>query len=188
MLKKILIALAAVVAVFVVVVSLQPSTFRVTRSATLAAPPAVVFALVNDFHAWDAWSPWAKLDPAMKATFEGPTSGTGAIYTWTGNNDVGAGRMTIIETRPLELVRIKLEFLKPFAATNTTDFTFKSEGNQTNVTWAMFGDQSFLAKAFGLFVDCDKMLGVDFEKGLASMKTVAEATAKPGATIATRGQ
>lgn len=186
MLKKILISLAAVIAVFVVVVSLQPSTFRVTRSATLAAPPTVVHALVNDFHSWDAWSPWAKIDPAMKTAFEGPTSGPGATYSWSGNNDVGAGRMTIIESRPSELFRIKLEFLKPFAATNTTDFTFKSEGNQTTVTWAMFGDQNFLAKAFGLFVDCDKMIGADFEKGLASMKTVAEAAAKAGTTIATR--
>ena len=119
-------------------------------------------------------SPWAKLDPSMKKTHEGAPAGTGAIYSWSGNDQVGEGRMTLTESRPSELIRIKLEFMKPFAATNTTEFTFKPEGNQTMVTWSMFGMNNFIAKAFGLFMNMDKMVGGDFEKGLASMKSVVE--------------
>lgn len=123
MLKKILIALAVIVIVFVAVVAMQPSAFRISRTTTIAAPAAAVFAQVNDFHNWEAWSPWAKLDPAMKQTYEGAPAGTGAIYTWTGNKEVGEGRMTLTESRPNDLIRIKLEFLKPFEATNTAEFT-----------------------------------------------------------------
>jgi len=178
MLKKLFIALALIVIAFIVVVAMQPADFRVTRSTTIAAPASAVFAQVNDFHRWEAWSPWAKLDPNMKTTHEGATAGTGAIYSWSGNKDVGEGRMTLIESRTSEFVRIKLEFKKPFAATNTTEFTFNPEGNQTVVTWSMAGENNFMAKAFGLFMNMDKMVGGDFEKGLASMKTVTESAAK----------
>jgi uncharacterized protein YndB with AHSA1/START domain len=180
MLETILIALAAVLVVFVVfviVVAMRPGDFRITRSATIAAPAAEVFAQVNDFHKWDSWSPWAKLDPTMKQTYEGPPAGTGAIYTWTGNGKVGEGRMTMTESRPSDLVRIKLEFMRPFKATNTSEFTFKPEGNQTLVTWSMSGHNNFVFKAFGLFMNMDKMLGGEFEKGLTQMKSVVE-TAK----------
>jgi hypothetical protein len=179
MIKKILIGLAVVVVVLVVFIALQSSTYRVERSATMNAPAPMVFAQVNDFHKWNAWSPWAKLDPAMKQTFEGAPAGTGAVYTWAGNKEVGEGRMAITESHPSDLVKIKLEFLKPFAATSDTTFTFKPEGNQTVVTWTMVGDKNFIAKAFHLFVNMDKMLGGDFEKGLAQMKSVAEAAPKP---------
>ena len=179
MIKKILIGLALVVVVLVIIIALQPSTYRVERSATMNAPAPVVFAQVNDFHKWNAWSPWAKLDPAMKQTFEGAPAGTGAIYVWTGNKEVGEGRMTITESHPSDLVKIKLEFIKPFAANSDTVFTFKPEGNQTRVTWTMNGDKNFIAKAFHLFVNIDKMVGGDFEKGLAQMKSVAEAAPKP---------
>ncbi|HEY3306483.1 MAG TPA: SRPBCC family protein [Candidatus Binatia bacterium] len=175
MLKKILIGLIVIVVAFVVVVALQPSEYRVARSATIAAPATVVFAQVNDFHNWDAWSPWAKIDPAMKKTHAGAPAGTGAIYTWAGNDQVGEGRMTLTESRPNELVRIKLEFLKPFASTADTEFTFKPQGNQTAVTWSMAGEKNFMAKAFGLFMNMDKMIGDDFEKGLRQMKSAAEA-------------
>lgn len=178
MLKKILIALAVIVIVFVVVVALQPSEFRVARTATISAPPPAVFAQVNDFHKWEAWSPWAKLDPAMKQTYAGAPAGTGAIYTWAGNDQVGEGRMTLTESRPNELVRIKLEFLKPFASTAATEFTFKPEGNQTMVTWSMAGKNNFMAKAFGLFMNMDKTVGGQFEKGLANLKSVSEAAPK----------
>jgi len=178
MLKKILIALAVIVIVFVVIVALQPSEFRVARSATIAAPAAAVFAQVNDFHNWEAWSPWAKLDPAAKNSFEGPSAGTGASFRWAGNNEVGEGSMTIIESRPSDLIRIKLEFLKPFEGTNTAEFTFKPEGSQTAVTWSMFGTNNFRAKAFCLFMSMDKMVGGQFEKGLASMKSMVESTPK----------
>jgi len=173
MLKKIAIALAAIVVIFAAVVALQPAAFRIERSATVAAPPEAAFALVNDFHNWETWSPWEKLDPAMKKSFEGASSGTGAIYAWAGNSKVGEGRMTVLESRPHELIRIKLEFLKPFASTHTAEFTFKPEGGQTVVTWSMFGNNNFMAKAFGLFVDMDQLIGKDFENGLAQMQAVA---------------
>src|SRR5262245_66074886 len=142
----ILLGLAVVIAVFLVVVAMQTAEFRVERSGTFAAPPADVFAQVNDFHNWDAWSPWAKIDPQAKNTFEGAPAGTGAIFSWDGNNKVGAGRMTMTESRPSELIRINLEFLRPFKATNTAEFTFKPDGNGTALTWAMFGKKNFMMK------------------------------------------
>ena len=178
MLKKILIAVAVIIVVLAVIVALQPSEFRVARSATISAPAPAVFAQVNDFHKWEAWNPWGKIDPAMKQSYEGAPAGTGAIYTWAGNNEVGEGRMTIIENRPSELIRVKLEFFKPFAATNTAEFTFKPEANQTVVTWSMFGENNFMAKAIHLFINMDKMIGGQFEKGLASMKSIVEALPK----------
>jgi uncharacterized protein YndB with AHSA1/START domain len=175
MLTKILIALAAIVVVLVVVVATRPSEYRVARTTTVAAPPAVVFAHVNDFHKWEAWNPWGKIDPAMKHAYEGAPAGVGAMYTWAGNNEVGEGRMTVTESRPSELIRVRLEFLKPFKATSTAEFTFKPEGDRTAVTWSMTGDVNFVAKAIHLFVSMEKMIGGQFEKGLAQMKAVAEA-------------
>jgi len=177
MLIKILIALTVIVVVFVVIVAMQPSEFGVVRSATISAPAPALFAQVNDFHKWEAWNSWGKLDPIMKQAYEGAPAGTGAIYTWSGNNEVGEGRMTITESRPSDLIRIKLEFFKPFAATNTAEFTFKPEGNQTAVTWSMTGNNNFMAKAVHLFMNMDKMVGGQFEKGLAQMGSVVEAAA-----------
>jgi hypothetical protein len=181
-LAKVLIGVAAavvlVVGVLAAIVALQPSEFRIERSATIAAPAPVVFAQVNDFHNWQAWSPWAKLDPAVKNSFAGSSAGRGAAFAWAGNSQVGEGRMTITESRPSELVRIKLEFLKPFEATNTAEFTFKPQGERTAVTWSMYGHNNFVGRAVALFVNMDKALGGEFEKGLASMKSVAEASAK----------
>jgi hypothetical protein len=174
MLKIILISVAVIVLLLVVIIALQPSEFRVARSTAISAPPPAAFAQVNDFHKWEAWNPWGKIDPAMKQAHDGAPAGTGAVYTWAGNNEVGAGRMTIIESRPTELIRIKLEFFKPFAATNTAEFTFKPEGNQTAVTWSMFGEKNFMAKAVHLFMNMDRMIGGQFEKGLASMKSIVE--------------
>jgi len=167
-------AIAAVVILFLIVVAIQPSDFRVSRSAKMAASPAAVFEQVNDYHNWDAWSPWAKLDPDAKVTFEGPSSGTGAKFSWSGNDKVGVGQQTIVESKPDELVRIKLEFEKPFKGTRTAEFTFKPEADQTLVTWSMFGKNNFMGKAVSLFMDCDKMVGGDFEKGLASIKAIVE--------------
>jgi hypothetical protein len=172
-----LIAIAVIVIVLVVIIAMQPSEFRVTRTATISAPPSAVFAQVNDFHNWDAWSPWAKLDPAMKQTHEGSPSGTGAIYSWVGNNKVGEGRMTLTESHPSDLIRIQLEFLRPFKATNTSEFSFNSEGNQRVVTWSMSGRKNFIFKAFGMVMNMDKMVGGDFEKGLAQMNSLVEAKA-----------
>jgi uncharacterized protein YndB with AHSA1/START domain len=174
MLVKVLVALAVIVAGALVVVATRPAEFRVTRTGTIAAPPATVFAQVNDFHKWEAWNPWGKLDPAMKESYEGAPAGVGAVYTWTGNSQVGEGRMTITESRPNELIRIKMEFLKPFAATSTAEFTFRPEGNRTTVTWTMEGTNNFMAKAVHLVMNMDRMIGGQFEKGLAAMKSVAE--------------
>jgi hypothetical protein len=177
-LKTIFFGLVTIVVVFVLVVALQPAEFRVVRSATISAPPADVFAQVNDFHNWEAWSPWAKLDPACKNSFEGPSAGTGAVFAWSGNDQVGEGRMTVLESRPAELVRIKLDFVRPFESTCDVEFQFKPEGDQTAVTWIMSGENNFVGKAFCLFMNMDKTVGGDFEKGLAQMKAIAEATAR----------
>jgi hypothetical protein len=174
MLKWSLVAFAAIVVVFLVVVALQPSDFKVERSATMRAPAPAAFAQVNDFQNWRAWSPWEKVDPALKRQYEGPKAGSGAIYAWQGNKDVGEGRMTILDSRPGELVRIKLEFFKPFAAVNETVFAFKPSGDATAVTWTMSGRNNFVSKAMCLFVDMDRMVGGMFEQGLGQMKTVVE--------------
>lgn len=178
MLTTILMVVAVIVVLFVIVVALQPADFRVTRTANISTSAPVVFALVNDLHEWEAWSPWEKMDPALKKTFEGPSAGTGARYSWAGNKKVGEGRMTITESRPGELIRIKLEFLKPFKATNTTEFSFKPRGDQTVVTWSMSGTNNFMGKAMRLFTDMDRMVGSQFETGLAQMKSVAEAESR----------
>lgn len=175
---RILIGIVIVLAVFLIYVSMKPNSFRYERSTMIAAPAAVVFAQVNDFHKWQAWNPWGKLDPTTKETFSGAESGLGAGYAWAGNSNVGEGRMTIVESRPNELIQVKLEFVKPFAATNTAEFTFVPQGDQTKATWTMYGEQNFVGKLMGTFINCDKMIGGQFEKGLADMKAVSEAAAK----------
>jgi uncharacterized protein YndB with AHSA1/START domain len=178
MIVKILIGLAILVIVLIIIVATRPGDFRVTRTASISAPAEVVFAQVNDLHKWEAWNPWGKLDPACKITYEGPTAGTGAGYTWAGNSKVGEGHMTITESRPNEVIRLNLEFRKPFQANNTAEFTFKAEGNQTVVAWSMAGTKNFMFKAFSLFMDSDKMVGDDFEKGLTDLKSVAETASR----------
>ena len=173
----ILLALAFIAIIFFIIIAGRPDEFVVSRSTIISAPPEKVFPHVNDLHAWEAWSPWAKMDTNAKNAYEGAASGVGAAMSWDGNKKVGAGRMTIVESAPNGLIRIKLEFLKPFKATNTAEFTFKPDGNQTAVMWSMSGKNNFFFKAFGLFVNCDKMIGGDFEKGLAAMKAVTEAAA-----------
>ncbi|MFT3743345.1 MAG: SRPBCC family protein [Pyrinomonadaceae bacterium] len=179
MIKKAILGILAlivlVVVVFCVVVAMQPTDFKVTRSATFNAPAATVFEQVNDFHKWEAWSPWAKIDPAMKVTYSGPPSGVGCSYAWVGNSDVGEGKMAITQSHPSEHIAIDLEFIKPFPAKNITEFTFKPNGDKTDVTWNMAGKNNFLMKAMCLVVDMDKMIGADFEKGLAQMKPIVEA-------------
>jgi len=191
--KKIVISVLAVPAVllggFLLVAAMQPEDFVVTRSATMAAPPARVFPEVNSFHAWEAWSPWAKLDPNAKAIFEGPESGEGAKFTWSGNDKVGEGTQTIVLSKPDERIQIRLDFKRPMEATNDTEFLFKPDGEKTLVTWNMSGKKNFVSKAFCLFFNMDKMVGADFEKGLASLKAIVEKPAieKPLASEATVG-
>lgn len=178
MLKKILIGLAVLIALFLVVVALQPSEFHVERKAIIAAPQADVFARVNDLHKWEAWSPWAKLDPTAKMTFEGPEAGQGAAMTWAGNDKVGEGKMTIIESRPSDLVKLKVDFVKPFEGTSNSEFNFKPEGDKTAVTWAMSAHHNFMEKAFCLVMNGKKMIGDDMQKGLAQMQSLLETKAQ----------
>jgi hypothetical protein len=174
MIKKILILLAVLVVVLIVIIATRPATFSVSRSAVIAAPPAVVFAQVNDFRKWDAWSPWAKLDPNSSVTFEGPGAGTGSIMKWSGNKEVGEGRQEIVESQAGKLVLIRLDFVKPFVSTSDTVFRFEPSGSGTLVTWTMSGNNNFTGKAISLVMDCEKMIGPQFETGLASLKRVSE--------------
>jgi hypothetical protein len=179
MLKKVLIGLVVVVLALVAFISSRPDDFKIERSAEIAAPADVVFAQVNDLHKWNAWSPWEKMDPTMKKTYEGPEAGVGSKYSWQGNSKVGEGAMTILESVPSSKVLIKLEFLKPFQATNETILTINSASpTQSTIHWSMTGKSSFPAKAAGLFMNMDKMVGADFETGLANLKKIAEENAK----------
>jgi hypothetical protein len=174
MFTKILIGLAVVIVVFVVVVALQPSEFRIERSVLISAPASEVFPHTNDLRKMQEWSPWKKLDPDAKYTFADPSSGVGATMTWAGNSQAGEGRQTIVESRANEQVGIRLEFIKPFESVCATGFTLKPEGSQTKVTWSMSGENGFISKAFCLFMSQDKMIGEPFEEGLASLKAVVE--------------
>jgi len=174
MITKILLVLAVLVAAFLIVVAIQPDEFRVTRSASITAPPAEIFAKVNNFHQWEAWSPWAKLDPAARNTFSGPESGVGSVFSWSGNSEVGEGSMTLLESRPDELIRIRLDFVKPMQGTNEVEFLFTPGRTHTRVTWTMSGKNNFVGKAVGLVMNCDKMVGGMFEKGLANLKALSE--------------
>jgi hypothetical protein len=174
MLRKILLILAIVLIAFAVFIQSRPAAFSVQRSATMAAAPEKIFPHLNDFHLWDAWSPWNELDAQMQKTYSGSPSGVGAVYEWKGNDDVGSGRMTVTEAVPNEKVAIRLEFFKPMEATNPTTFTIVPQGAQSTVTWRMEGQNGFIGKAFSVFVDMDAMVGKDFDKGLAKLKAVVE--------------
>lgn len=171
-LTKVALALVVIVVGLLVVVAIQPSSYRVERTTTMAAPPEAVFEQVNDFRNWQKWSPWANLDPNAEAIFEGPDSGEGAVFRWKGNDEVGEGSMTILESDPNKLVRIRLEFIKPFEDTSTTEFTLAPEGNQTRVAWSMYGENNFVGKAFCLLMDMDKMIGEKYDEGFANMKKI----------------
>jgi hypothetical protein len=183
MLKKIAIVVVLILAGFAGFVATRPADFRLSRARTMAAPPEVVHAYVNDFKKWPEWSPWEKLDPAMKRELSGAAAGPGAVYFWTGNDAVGEGRMTITDSQAPRSVTIRLEFLKPFAATNTTQFDFAPSGAGTAVTWTMTGRHNFISKAMCVFMDMEKMVGPDFEKGLIQLDAATAAAGK-GAPVA----
>jgi len=168
------IALAGLVAAVLGFAATKPSEFRLRRIHRINTPPAKIFPLINDFRRWEAWSPWEKLDPALKRTHSGAPSGKGAVYEWEGNSKAGKGRMEIVESSPPGKIVIKIDFIKPFEAHNTVDFMLEPKGTATDVTWSMFGPNPYMMKVMGVFVDMDQMVGKDFEKGLASLKTVAE--------------
>ncbi len=174
MIRKVAIAIVLLIAGVLIFAATKPDTFRVQRAASIKAPPEKVFALINDFKRWDAWSPWEKKDPAMKRTLGVTTSGKGATYAWEGNKDVGQGSMEIAESVPPSKVTIKLDFVKPFEAHNIVEFTLEPKGNVTNVKWTMQGHTPYFAKIIHVFIDMDSMVGKDFEAGLANLKAVAE--------------
>jgi hypothetical protein len=171
------IGLLVLLALLLLFIATRPAKFRIERSAQLSASSAAVFALLNDFHQWGEWSPWEKLDPAMKKTFSGAESGTGAEYAWSGNNKAGEGRMTMLDSKPNQQLSIKLEFLKPFPATNVTTFKLEPAPDGTKVYWIMEGENGFSGKAFALLMNMDKMLGASFEEGLANLNKAAQGSA-----------
>ena len=174
MIKKIGIGVIAILAIILLMATLQPASFSVKRSTTIAAPPDKVAALIGDFRNWPAWSPWERLDPDMKRSFSGAQSGTGAVYSWEGNSDVGAGRMEITEMAAPSRIVIELNFIKPLASRNVTEFALQPQGQSTAVTWTMHGPMHFVMKIMGVFIDTDALIGRDFEKGLAQLKAAAE--------------
>lgn len=167
-------ALVVVVAGVLIYAATRPDTFTVRRVASIKAPPARIHALIEDFSAWKNWSPYEKKDPDMKRSLSGAPRGKGAVYEWDGNNQVGKGRMEIVETTAPSRIAIKLDFLKPFEGHNMAEFTMTSQGDTTTVTWAMHGPSPYIAKVMGTFFDMDKMIGTDFEVGLANLKALAE--------------
>jgi len=181
MITKILIGLAAIVVLFLVVVALRPADYRVERRATIVAPAMALFEQVNDHRKFTVWNPFMKLDPHVKNTFSGPPSGVGAVCSWDGNGNIGAGSATITESKPGELVRLRMDWKRPLEGVATVDFTFQPEGNQTDVTWAMYGRNGFMGKLVSLFMDCEKLCGPQFEQGLAELAKVvaADSPVKP---------
>lgn len=182
MLLQALLVLAAIVAAFAAYVAVQPRRYTVTREAVIAAPPATVFAHVVDFRKWDAWSPWARRDPAAAVSHSGPAAASGAVFSWAGNADVGVGKMTLLAVRPHEALDIALEFVKPFPGRSDVTFRFTPEGGDTRVVWSITGESGFLARAmcslatFGRGLDA--MIGPDYERGLAGLKAVVEGATK----------
>ena len=174
MLKTIALVIVALIAGVLIFAATKPDSFSVQRSATIKAPPEKIFAVLNDFHRWTEWSPWEKLDPAMKRTLGGAANGKGASYAWEGNSKAGAGRMEIIESVPASKVGIQLDFVKPFEGHNIAEFTLTPQGDATQVNWRMHGPAPFVSKLMQVFVSMDTMIGKDFEEGLANLKAVAE--------------
>ena len=168
--------LAIAIAIVLILATTKPATFAVQRSAMMQAPAETIFPLINNFHQWTKWSPWENRDPALNRSYGGTESGKGAIYAWEGNKNVGSGRMEILDASSPSKITIKLDFFKPFEAHNTAEFTFVPERgtSATNVIWVMRGPSSFMSKLMQVFMDFDKMIGKDFETGLANLKSLAE--------------
>jgi hypothetical protein len=167
----IVIALPAAVLAFA---ATKPDSFRIERATRIEASPEKIFPLINDFRSWGYWSPYEKLDPIMKRTYSGPANGNGAVYEWEGNNQAGQGRMEIMDSYPPSTIAIKLDFIKPFEGHNTAEFTLEARGDSTNVTWAMYGSDPYIAKVMTIFFSRDRMVGAQFETGLANLKTIVE--------------
>jgi hypothetical protein len=174
MFKTLLIVIALLIAAVLIVAAMRPDSFRTERSLDIAVPPEKLFPLIDDLRRWRDWSPYEKKDPMMQRTLSGPPAGVGAVYEWKGNKDVGQGRMEIVESKSTELIRIQLDFISPFEAHNIAEFTLLPTASGTRVTWALSGPSPYLSKLIGLFMNMDKMIGQDFEAGLANLKVLAE--------------
>jgi carbon monoxide dehydrogenase subunit G len=174
MLKKIALVLLLLIVAVLIYAATRPDSFRVERSAQVKAPPEKIYPLIADFHGWSAWSPWEKLDPAMKRTFSGAAQGQGAVYEWSGNSEVGTGRMEITGASAPSQVTIQLDFLKPFEGHDVSEFALAPQGDGTNVTWSMHGPSPYVSKLMGIFFNMDKMIGGDFDRGLSNLKAAAE--------------
>jgi uncharacterized protein YndB with AHSA1/START domain len=168
------ITVAIAIAIVLILAATKPDTFSVRRVTTVRAPPEKIFPLINDFHQWGTWSPWEDKDPAMKRTYSGAGSGKGAVYAWDGNKNVGTGRMEILEVSAPSKIVIKLDFFKPFEAHNTAEFTMLPQGDATSLRWLMHGPAPFMSKVMQVFMNMDKMIGKDFEAGLAKLKKLTE--------------
>jgi hypothetical protein len=174
MFKKIALGVVAILAIIVGLAAMKPDSFSVKRVVSIKAPPEKIAALITDFHQWSNWSPWEHLDPNMKRTFSGAPSGKGAVYEWEGNKDVGKGRMEVADAATPVKTIIKLDFLQPVESQNIAEFTLLPQGEMTTVSWDMHGPMPFTAKLMNVFISMDAMIGKDFERGLANLKTVAE--------------
>ncbi len=174
MLKLIIIAIIIVIAAILIYAASRPNKFRIERTTLMAASPEAIFAQINSFHAWEAWSPWEKIDPAVKRTYSGADAGVGAKYGWAGNKELGVGSMEIIESKPHTFIKLDIDFRAPFAAHNTIEFTLEPQGSSTKVTHAMYGPSPFIAKLFGLIMNMDNMVGTKFEEGFAAIKLIVE--------------
>ena len=174
MFKTIAIVIVVAIAAVLVFAATRPGTFEVKRSLVIKAPPEKIYALINDFPSWQSWSPWEKLDPAMKRTLSGAATGKGSVYAWEGDSKVGAGRMEITDTAAASKVTIKLDFIRPFEGHNVAEFTLQPQGETTEVNWVMSGPSTYITKLMGIFVSMDKMIGKDFEAGLSNLKAIAE--------------
>jgi hypothetical protein len=171
---RIVVALGAIIALVLIYASTRPDTFRVERTISIKASPERIYAQINDFHAWRAWSPFEKIDPEMKRTYDGPASGTGAIYAWQGNSSIGSGSMQILDTVQHSKITVKLDFITPFEGHNMAQFTLVPANGSTNVTWAMYGPNTYLGKVMSVFFNMDKMVGPQFEKGLTDLRSISE--------------
>jgi carbon monoxide dehydrogenase subunit G len=174
MIKTIAIVIVLAILAILAYAATRPNDMRVERKISIKAAPEKIFPYINDFHQWAVWSPYEKIDPSMQRTHSGPQSGVGAVYGWSGTGKAGVGRMEITSTTPASQINIKLDFEKPFAGHFTTLYTFVPQGDNTEVTWAMFGPAAYISKVMGIFFNMDNMIGRDFETGLANLKTVAE--------------
>jgi uncharacterized protein YndB with AHSA1/START domain len=173
-LKRIALAVAVLIGGVLIYASTRPDTLHVERTLTINAPAEKIYPLISDFHNWTAWSPYEKRDPALKRTYSGSPSGKGAVYEWEGNNDVGSGRMEITDTSAPSKIVIKLDFIKPFEGHNVAEFRMRPGGDTTTVTWAMQGPSPYVGKVIGVFMNMDRMIGSDFESGLANLKGLTE--------------